>query len=214
LKLKHLLVCLSLGLTAAGPASAQVFGQFSGADPLPVNGRLFGGYVHSSNDVVGLVGQLRLSFYPSVDFGFQGGISRYDSGSNSGSHTTVRLGADFKVSISAQDVYMPVAISAGGAIGVETGDNFSVLKLGPTLVASRSLRIGDNGELTPFASVGLHYSRIDVGTTDDTDVSFPLRFGVDTLVAPHIRLLVELQVQISDEFGDDTTLAAGVNLPF
>ena len=126
----------------------------------------------------------------------------------------MRLGADFKVRINAQSDLMPIALSAGGAIGVETGDNFSVLKLGPSLVASRSIPVGDNGELTPFASLGIHYSRIDVGVIDDTDVSFPLRLGVDTLVAPHIRLMVELQIQISDEFGDDTALAAGVNLPF
>ena len=50
------------------PAGAQVFGQYGGADPVPVNGRVFGAYLHTSDVVLGGMSQLRLSIYPNVDF--------------------------------------------------------------------------------------------------------------------------------------------------
>ena len=215
MKIQLVSAFLVLGLAGAAPAQAQVFGQYTGAEPLSVNTRLFGAYIHSSNNVVGLLGQLRLSFYPSVDFGFQGGISRHDlTGASSDSRTTVRLGADFKVRVASEDVGAPVTIAVGAALGVETGDNWSILSLGPTVVASHSFPVGSGGALTPYAGTGLLYSSIDVETLDDTDVSFPLRFGLDAQIASTLKLLVEMQIKVSDDFNDDSTLVAGVNLPF
>src|SRR5258705_6644118 len=59
----------------SGAAFAQVPGQFTGAEILPVNAHMYGGYLVASNNVVGGLAQLRLSFYPGVDFGFQGGLA-------------------------------------------------------------------------------------------------------------------------------------------
>ena len=64
---------LALFTLMPGLAWAQVFGQYTGANPLEPNQHLFGAYLHTSDSVLGAVGQLRLSFFPGIDFGFQGG---------------------------------------------------------------------------------------------------------------------------------------------
>ena len=69
----RLLGLLLVLLAAPVTAGAQVFGQYMGAEIVPVGGHLFGGYLQASQDQLGLLGQLRLSFYPGVDFGFHGG---------------------------------------------------------------------------------------------------------------------------------------------
>ena len=79
----------------ATPARAQSLGQFGGAEVVPVNGQAFGAYVDASSHVVGVISQLRLSFYPKVDFGFQGGLDRLDY--LDVNRTVLRLGTDFKV---------------------------------------------------------------------------------------------------------------------
>jgi hypothetical protein len=199
-------------LATAGTAGAQVFGQFTGADVLPVNGRLFGAYAHNSENVVGLLSQLRLSFYPGMDFGFQGGVARQDF--STGDRTTVRLSADLKVAVKTPNESLPIAIAVGANIGVESGDDFGLLTLGPTVAASRNFTVGESGSIAPYAGVGLSFKRIDVGTLDDTDVSFPLRAGSEFRVAPHLKLVLELQFNIEDSFNDDLGIALGANLPF
>jgi len=212
--LKNVMVAalVAATLTIAGTARAQVFGQYTGADILPVNGRMFGAYIHSSENVVGVLSQLRLSFYPGMDFGFQGGIARQDFAG--GDRTTIRLAADLKFKVGAPTPSLPVAIAAGGNLGVETGDDYSVLTIGPTVVASRSFSTGETSGLAPYLGIGLSFKRIDVGPLDDTDISFPLRAGSEFTIAPSLRLVVELQVNAGDSFNDDVTILGGVNLPF
>ena len=82
------------GMLLPATAGAQAFGQFTAAQTLPVNGHLAGGYIQSSSSQLGVLGQLRLSFYPGVDFGFQGGFSRHDYAG--GDRTTLSLGTDLK----------------------------------------------------------------------------------------------------------------------
>jgi hypothetical protein len=212
LKNARLIAMVAIGLACSAPARAQVFGQFVGAEPLPVNGHLFGAYVHSSSGAAGLLAQLRLSFYQNVDFGFQGGFTRQDI--NDGHTTTVRLGTDFKVALARADQAHLVSISVGAAIGVESGDDWHIMSLGPTAVVSRTLRMSESSTVTPYGRLGLAFSSIDVGTTSDSDLSFPLRFGGDFRLGPQLGIAVELQLQVSDSFNDDVGLAAGVNLPF
>jgi len=199
-------------LAGAGTAHAQAFGQFTGAEVLPVNGRMFGAYVHASENVVGLMSQLRLSFYPGMDFGFQGGMARqYFSG---GDRTTIRLGADLKFNVHPPSDSLPFAIAAGANVGVETGDDFSLLSLGPSVVASRRFGVGGSSSVMPYVGLGLSFKRIDVGPTDDTDVSLPVRLGGEFQIAPQLRLLLELQLNLADSVNDNVSIVGGVNLPF
>ena len=205
-----LAVAGALALPAS--ASAQVFGQFTGAQTLPVNGHLAGGYLQSSSNVLGLLGQLRLSFYPGVDFGFQGGFARQSY--RSGDRTTLRLGTDLKYQIVQPAADYPYSFSVGGGLGVETGDHWSVLSLGPTVVSSRTF--AGNGDLTftPFASLGLQFNNINVGSLNDSDVSIPLRFGSEMRLNSQLTLTGELDLRLSDSFNDDVGFSLGVNSPF
>jgi hypothetical protein len=213
--LKRLLVILSCALALpmlAPQAAAQSFGQYGGADPLPVNGRLFGVYLNASDSVVGILGQLRLSFYPGIDFGFQGGLARADNGASD--RTTLRLGGDLKGLFSRAGEQGPLDLAVGGHLGVEVGDSYNVLRLGPNLVASRALPVGENGAVVPYGSLGLMFSRVSAGAADESDFSFPMRAGIEVRAMPEFRFLAELQVSIGDDFNDDVGLAAGINLPF
>jgi hypothetical protein len=203
---------VAIALAWSRLAHAQVYGQFIGAETVPAGGRLFGAYAFSSENVLGLLAQLRLSFYPNVDFGFHGGIARQDF--VGGNRTTLRLGTGFKVKVSNANGQLPVDMAVGGDLGVETGDNFHLLTVGPTVVASRFFALGQNGGVTPYGRVGLAITNIDVGPLRETDVSVPLRLGGDFRVTPELRLALELQLQFGDIFNDNVGLAGGVNLPF
>jgi hypothetical protein len=199
-------------LACAVPARAQSLGQFTGAQTLPINGRSFGAYVHAGGHVVGFVSQLRLSFYPGVDFGFQGGLDRLDwSGAD---RTLLRLGADFKVACMKASAQFPVDLSFGGALGVDTGDDMSVFTLGPTAIASRTFPTGKEGTVTPYAALGIGYSSIDVPGTDDTGLQLPLRIGAEFAIAPEFHLVIELQERLGTSYSDRGTLLLGANLPF
>ena len=205
LRLFGLLLCL---LIAPVTARAQVFGQYMGAEIVPVGGHLFGGYLQASQDQLGLLAQLRLSFYPGVDFGFHGGLTRIQVGSSD--RTSVRIGGDVKFQLVSQGSLL---ISAGGALGVETGDDFSVLTLGPTVVASQRFPVG-SGAITPYGGLGLMFSNLDVLGEQDTDFSVPFRFGAEFEMAPELKMVTEIQLRASDQVNDDFSLAIGVNLPF
>jgi hypothetical protein len=203
---------VATGLAWNAPARAQAFGQYTGAEPLAVNGRLFGGYLHSSENAFGLIGQLRLSFYPDVDFGFQGGLTRQDLVRNKA--TTLRLGGDIKVGISKPTEQLPMAIALGGNFGVETGDEFNVLTVGANAVGSRTFPVGENSSVTPYGRIGFALSRFDVAGVDETDFSVPIRVGGDFRLSSALGLMLELQLQVADSFNDNVGIAAGVNLPF
>lgn len=192
-------------------AGAQVHGQFTGAQTVATGGRMFGAYLVSSENVLGVLAQLRLSFYPNVDFGFNGGIARQDFGD--GHRTTLRLGTGLKVKIADSTASMPFALALAGDLGVETGDEFHVLTISPALVASRTFPMGTSA-VTPYGRFGITISNVDAGELNDSDVSFPLHLGAEFQLAQQIRLAVELQFHLSDAFNDNLGIGAGVNLPF
>lgn len=200
---------VGFGLAVATPAGAQAFGQFMGAEPLAPNARLFGGYIHSSQNESGLLGQLRLSFYPEVDFGFQGGLVRRDLGI--GDRTTLRLGGDFKVRVAKPTDQRPVSIAIGGVLGVETGDEVNILTLGPTVTGSRAFT---NGHVTPYARAGIAFTKLSIASFDDTDISVPIRLGADFRLNAALGLVFEIQANLGDRLNDDLGIAGGVNLPF
>jgi hypothetical protein len=203
---------LAVALLPGASAQAQIFGQFTGAKPLDVNGHLSGAYVQSSLNLLGLLGQLRLSFYPGVDFGFQGGLDRQDYDGDS--RTNLRLGADFKYAmLNPSDAY-PYSLAIGGALGVETGDNFTILSIAPMMVGSRTLATGQTVTLTPYAATGLQFSRINAGGVDDTDFSVPLFVGASLRLSPQVDLVGELQFRFGDAYNDDVGFSLGANFPF
>jgi hypothetical protein len=199
-------------LLSSSSAGAQSFGQFTAAPPIEMNGHMAGAYLESSSNVLGLLGQLRLSFYPGVDFGFQGGFARQDYGTDS--RTTLRLGTDFKYAVRNPSTADPYAISIGGALGVETGDHFNILSIGPTIVGSRALSGGRTLVVTPFVGAVAQFTRINVGDLDTTDFSIPLRLGANIHVNQQLDLVGELQFRIGDTFNDDVGFALGANFPF
>jgi len=205
------LAALFGGLLLATRADAQLPSPYTGAATLPVNGHAFGGYIPLSQNLVGLVGQLRMSFYPGVDFGFQGGLARMDR--DAGSRTLVHLGTDIKASLVRSTDRQPYDVAAGGGLGVKIGDNFSVLTLGPTVVVSRSWHRGETGEISPYAGVGFAFSSLS-GDQSQTDFSMPVRVGSEFGISPIARLVAEFEFRLGDDFNDDVGFSAGVNLPF
>lgn len=203
---------LLAALLAAAPARAQITGQYTGAKLLEPGTHLFGGYLDVSSNVVGLMAQLRMSFYPGVEFGFQGGPARNDdTGSSRG---TIRLGTDVRFSTLRVSDGAPFDLAIGGELGTENGDNYSVIALGPTAVLSRVARSNSSGGITPYAGLALLYSNIDVGSNSDTDFSVPLRLGAEFSATPGMRLVTEVQIRIGDGFRDNASINVGVNAPF
>lgn len=196
-------------MALAHPSHAQTYGQFTTAECVPMGGHMFGGYLNASENFLGLMAQLRLSFYPNVDFGFQGGLTRTDLGTQD--ITTLRVGADLKCQV-AKGGSMDVAI--GGALGVETGDNIHLLTLGPTVTVSRSFGNPTGGGVTPYGGLGLLFTNADIFDHQTTDFAVPFRLGAEFRIAPELRLLGELQLRASDQYSDDVAFVTGVNLPF
>jgi hypothetical protein len=207
------LALLAATMLVALPARAQTFGTFTGAEPLTVNGRMFGAYLQTSQDVASVVTQLRLSFYPDVDFGFQGGLARQDFG-NDQNRTTLRVGGDLKFVIAKPSTNWPFSMALDAALGIETGDNFTVLTVGPKVIGSRTLATSQSVSITPYVSAGLMFSNIDVGSNSSTDLSFPVHLGGDLKISPQVDLTAEIQLRIADSFNDDVGFSFGVNLPF
>ena len=211
IRIRFALAAALLLAIAAAPARAQLPSTYAGATILPVNARVFGAYVPISSNAVGALAQLRLSFLPGVDFGFQGGLSRLDR--SAGSRTLIRLGTDVKFAIAHAGEGRSVDMALGGALGVLAGDNYNVLSIGPTFTVSRTWQSG-SGSFTPFAGAGLAISTISAGNVNNNDFSIPLRFGAELGISSAARLVGEFTRRIGSDFGDDSEFALGVNLPF
>ena len=187
-------------------------GQFTGARVLEPGAHLFGGYLDVSSNVVGLTAQLRLSFYPGVEFGFQGGPARNDD--TNGSRGTIRLGTDMRVATLQMSRGAPFDMALGGELATENGDGYSVISLGPTGVISRVVSGTATNGISPYVGAALLYSNIDVGSHSETDFSVPLRFGSEFSATPAVRLMLELELRIGDGFRDNAAIHVGVNAPF
>lgn len=208
--MKRILFAAALFAAAATPALAQIHGALSEARVVPVNSHLGGAYLQFDQHSASLMGQLRLAFYPNLDFGFLGGLSRIDVDNNT--RSSVRLGGDFRGQVATQGPTFPLNISLGGAIGVETADNFTILSVGPQVVFSRSL--DGAGKWLGYGGASLLLSRFDQGTKTDNDTSFPVRAGLEFHLNPDLRILTEAQLAVSDEVRDDLSITLGVLFPF
>lgn len=205
--------CAALWLAlAARPAGAQVAGQFGGAAPIAVDTRVFGGYLGVAQHQFEGLAQLRLSFYPGVDFGFQGGVHHY--GESGVSRNAIEIGGDVRTIVTRQGPSTPCDVSLGGAIEVSSADHYNLLSVGPTVAASRRYAPHVGSEFVPYAGAALLYSRTDVGIANSTDVSLPLRFGLEYGPNPSVRTVLELQLPLSDNQGSHPKLIFGANFPF
>lgn len=202
----------ALAASLAAPAQAQITGQYTSGQVLAPGSHLFGGYLDVSSNVVGLTAQLRLSFFPGVEFGFQGGAARNDA--TGGARGTVRLGTDVRVATMQSAQGAPFDLALGGELGTETGDNYSVIALGPTAVVSRVARSGSSGGITPYAGLALLFSNRNEHSSTETDFSLPLRFGAEFGLTPAARLMAEAQFRMGDDFRDDFSINVGINAPF
>ncbi len=203
---------LAAALFHASPATAQVFGQLNSAEVLALNGHQAGFYLNAGDNKLGGLAQLRLSLYPGMDFGFQGGLQRVTW--KGADRTTLRLGTDLRVSVAHSGEGFPVDIAVGGGLGVETSDNYHVLTLMPSGVMSRSYSVGQNGSISPYLGLGISFANVDAGTTRQTFLSLPARLGADFHVMPGMSLAAEMQIPIGNGFNESSGLMTGVNLPF
>jgi hypothetical protein len=201
-------------LVTADPARALAFVQYTGATVVPVNGHVFGAYLNVSDHVVGGLAQLRLSFYPNLDFGFHGGLSRLDPGGTVATRTTLRVGGDLRWQLTGLSATFPADMALGASLAVETADRFKVVTLGPSVVASRTLGGADGAGFVPYAGLALLFSSRDAFGIEDSDISLPLRLGLEARLAPEFRHIAELQLFIADRYNDDVGFVTGVNLPF
>jgi hypothetical protein len=217
LNVKKLLL-LALFVTSLAPtpaARAQVFGQYTPAEILPVNARLGGAYVNFSKSDLGALGQLRLSFYPNIDFGFQGGLSRLDL--LGASKTALRLGTDVRFGVAKATASRPVDVTVGVGLGVETSDRYSVFRIGPSAVASHIFPFAGSSSVAPFVGTMLCFTSWDVNDMADktgTDFSVPVRLGAELRAIPGTHITAELQLRLGDVFADRTAFSAGVDFPF
>jgi hypothetical protein len=210
---KLLLLTLFVASLAPAPAArAQVFGQYTPAEILPVNARLGGAYVNFSKDVVGALGQLRLSFYPNVDFGFQGGLARLDLGTTS--KTSLRLGADVRFGVAKAAAGRPLDLAVDAGLGVETSDQYSVFRIGPALVASHTFPFSGSSSVAPYAAAMLCFTSWDLDLKTGTDFSVPVRLGAELRATPGMRIMAEFQLRLGDDFDDRTAFSTGINFPF
>lgn len=214
--MKSVLAAMMLlaALVPAGRAHAQVYGQYTGATVVAPDSRVFGAYLNLSQNVVGGLAQLRLSFYPNLDFGFQGGLSRLDPGGGGATRTTLRLGGDLRWQVTGYDPNARADVAVGASLGVETADRFKVLTLGPSVVMSRTLGGTGGASFVPYAGAAVMFASRDAFGVNDSDISLPLRLGIEARLAPEFRLIAELQLFLADRYNDDVGFVTGVNLPF
>jgi hypothetical protein len=205
--------CAALLLLAcAHPAMAQVYGQFGGAVPVAVDHRVFGLYGGFSSNQSDLLGQLRLCFYPGIDFGFQGGISHLKTAGHT--RTVIHMGGDLKTQVARRSDTFPVDIALGGSLGVGSADNFNLLTMGPLAVASRTHALRGGSEIEPYGGAALLYTRSDIHGVNSTDVALHLRLGFEARPNPDFRIILELQAPMSDPVDRHPKLVLGANFPF
>jgi opacity protein-like surface antigen len=209
-RLRTLVVLAVVAL--ARPAEAQIFGQLTGAEPIATDARLFGAYLQTSENQVGLLGQLRLSFYPNIDFGFQGGLQRVDY--TGGDRSLAQLGADVRFGLGQQAEGRFLSSSIDGAIGLESGDDYHTLTLGLIGAVSHRFPMGENSGITPYAGLGVAFQNAEIGDNDNSDMYVPLRLGASFKIGAVLDAITELQFRLSDDVNDDLSLVFGANFPF
>jgi hypothetical protein len=207
---RSILFIVALSLVATGPASAQVQGTLTTGRVLRPNEHLGGSYLSFDKSSATALGQLRMSFYPSIDFGFQGGLARIDVDNNT--RTSVKMGGDFRGQVATQAGGSIMDIALGAALGIESADELNQLSIGPQVTVSRTLDM--SSRWVAYGGAALLFTRIEMGLETNTDTSCPLRMGMEYSPNPYLRLLTEVQLAVSDEVRDDFAVTFGILFPF
>ncbi|MFI5371137.1 MAG: hypothetical protein ACHQ52_06220 [Candidatus Eisenbacteria bacterium] len=190
-------------------AQAQVFGQWTSARTLPVNAHSFGAQLELSEHVVALMSDLRLSFYPGVDFGFQGGLTRTQiEGSNIG---TARLAVDVKMQATSTTQGAPLDLAFGAFLGLESGDQLGRLVVGPSMIASRGVTMSGKERFLPYAGLQARYTQFEFRGIQRYDFSLPFRIGSQFEVVQGFRAVGEVQFRVGDDIDDHVAFGVGVD---
>ncbi len=203
-----LLVAVLASMPAA--AHAQAFGQWRPATVLPMNSHVTGIQLEMSKHQIGPLVDLRLSLYPDVDFGFQGGLSRVQiEGSDV---ATARLGADFKWQTLKTSSGGPFDMAIGAFIGLESGDRLGRLVVGPQLLASRGVTMQGKERMVPYLGLQARYAQFQYRSDPRNDFSVPLRLGIVFPIVQGFRVGAEAQLRLGDDIDDHN--AFGVSADF
>ena len=201
------MLAVLLSMVSAGAASANAFGQFIPANPLRGGDNMFGGYLLFGDrvgDDVGLLGQVRFSSSPKLDWGLQFGFA-------GGDETSVLLGGDLRPILHAADPDFPLDLAFDAGLGLSIADHITILEIVPAIEGSHRFDLeGSSSSLTPYMSIGLDINHVSVEDfDDDTDMDVVARFGLEWEATRKFAIMAELGV--GDPAND---FILGVNVPF
>ncbi len=189
-------------------ANAGAYGQLIPASPLMGGNNEFGVYLLLGDRVndTGLLGQVRFSSSPKLDWGLQLGFADGGQGSSA-----VLLGGDLRPILHRADDNFPLDLAFDIGLGLEIADHVTIIDMVPAIEGSHRFGLeGSSGALTPYMSIGLdvnHFS-IDNGP-DGTNSDLVARFGLEW--EPSAKLGVMGEFGVGDPAND---FVLGVNVPF
>ena len=204
-RLALLTILLSSALFAR-TASAGAYGQLIPASPLMGGNNQFGVYLLLGDQVdnAGVLGQVRFSSSPRLDWGLQVGFS--DGGSGA-----VLLGGDLRPILHRANDNFPLDLAFDAGLGLTIGDNVTVVQMVPAIEGSHRFALeGSSGALTPYMSIGLdiHHISLDNGP-DNTNSDLVARFGLEWEATAKLGVMGEFGV--GDPAND---FILGLNIPF
>jgi len=151
-----------------------------------------------------VLGQARFHSSDKLDWGLQLGFSDIGSGA-------VLLGGDIRPLISRASDDMPLDVAADVGLGLEIGDNYTLLQVVPSIEASHRFPLsGSSQALSPYGSLGLDINHVSVDNVgSDTNLDLVARFGVEWEAARRLGVIAEFGV---GKPANDFIL--GANVPF
>jgi len=202
-----LLLALPLAsLSLSTTAHANAYGQLIPAAPLRGGNNLFSVDLLLGDrvDNAGVLGQVRFTSSPRLDWGLQLGFSDIGSGA-------VLIGGDLRPHLGTASESMPLDSDADVAVGLEIGDNYTFIEVVPAIEASHRFPLsGSSQALTPYGSLGLDVNHVSVDNGgSDTNTDVVGRVGVEWEAAAKLGVVGELG------FGTPANdFILGVNVPF
>jgi hypothetical protein len=198
---------LLLSVVSAGAARANAFGQFIPASPLRGGDNMFGAYLLFGDrvgDDIGLLGQVRFSSSPKLDWGLQAGFA-------GGNETSVLLGGDIRPILHRSNTDLPLDLAFDAGLGLSIADHFTIIEVVPAIEGSHQFDLeGSSSSLTPYMSVGLDINHVSIEDADgDTNTDLVARFGLEWEAARKLAVMAEFGV--GDPAND---FILGVNVPF
>ena len=208
----RLVIALASLCLFAAPASAQVFGQLHPAHPIRDHSNLWGAYLVLGDrvDDVGLLGQVRFSSGPNLDWGLQFGFA---DGPGDGA---VLIGGDIRPSLRRADDEFPLDLAFDGGLGLTIGDNFTLLELQPAILYGHRFPLDSGGALSPYGSIGIDFQNFDFDGdgpgnrgSSNTETDVVARFGVEWEATHSFSVIGEFGLG-----GNQDAFVTGINVLF